>query len=123
MLYFVAQTYKETKIVCCVFVDRRRSFIQAALKFPVFEGSGFRSVEFSSFPLLIEVSIFGSLLAKVGVQQVGPRDVHQNNECLGFEGHMWIVEDADCAQSRLPRLREKLICEGADCANASGHVS
>jgi hypothetical protein len=55
-----------------------------------------------------EVPILDSSFPIVGVQKIGPSDVHQDDKRLGFEPDEGIVEDLDPSERRILGLRQEL---------------
>lgn len=97
MFDLVSKADEEPKIVCGVPIDGRFLFVEAALKLPKLVCAMFCAVEYTALRALLEVLIFDRFGSIVGVQQIGPRDNHQDDVGLGFETDLWIIEYPDSA--------------------------
>ena len=101
MLEFVPNANEETKVDRRIAVYRVRILVKAPFKLPIFVSTLCRAVEAPFLSLMLIVSIFDAVLPVVGVEHVGPCDVHEDDKHLRFEGDLRVIEDLNGCESRL----------------------
>jgi hypothetical protein len=98
MLNLVTQTNQELEIIDGVFINRARSIAKATLQFPVLLGAMACFVIFLPLLRLFKIAVVNALGPIVSMEEVCPRDHHEDDKSLGLEFDERVVENLDCAQ-------------------------
>ncbi len=71
-------------------------------------------IEFPATSDKLEISVFNALAAKIRMEHIGPRDIHQHDEDLGLKMDSWAIENLDSRQRRFFRFAKQFLLYGAD---------
>jgi hypothetical protein len=96
MLNFMAEPDQESEVICRVAINGAVGIAEAPFELSVFVCAGFGPVEATVGSFLLEVAVFDAFGSVVSVEQICPRDIHQDDEHFGLKGNLWIVEDLHC---------------------------
>ena len=61
--------------------------------------------------------VINLLCAIVGMEEISPRDVHQDNVSFRLERYIWVIENLNCRKRSFARFLQQLFFDGENSAN------
>src|ERR1035437_7560529 len=96
MLDLASQTHQEPQVLNDLALKGALWVVEAPLQFPMPEGTVLGAVVMLPLLSLGEVSVVNLLAAVVRMEEICPRDDHQDDVGLRLEGHIRVVKDLHC---------------------------